>query len=64
MLALDGKAVLSTDVTQALYLYQSVLYDHYGINIEKLLDKKVYLKIFVKHDPRWKDSENFLNSYN
>lgn len=34
------------------------------INIEKLLDKKVYLKIFVKHDPRWKDSENFLNSYN
>jgi len=29
MLALDGKAMLATDVTQSLYLYQSVLYDHY-----------------------------------
>ena len=34
------------------------------INSEKLFNKKVYLKIFVKYDPRWKDSENFLNSYN
>ena len=34
------------------------------INSEKLFNKKVYLKIFVKCDPRWKDSENFLNSYN
>jgi len=34
------------------------------INSEKLFNKKVFLKIFVKHDPRWKDSESFLNSYN
>ena len=33
------------------------------INSEKLFNKKVYLKIFVKFDPRWKDSEAFLNSY-
>jgi len=33
------------------------------INSEKLFNKKVYLKIFVKYDPRWKDSEAFLNSY-
>jgi len=34
------------------------------INSEKLFNKKVFLKIFVKHDPRWKDSNSFLNSYN
>ena len=33
------------------------------INSEKLFNKKVYLKIFVKYDPKWKDSESFLNSY-
>ena len=33
------------------------------INSEKLFNKKVYLKIFVKYDPRWKNSESFLNSY-
>lgn len=36
---------------------------HARINSEKLLNKKVYLKIFVKFDPRWKDSESFLNTY-
>ena len=36
---------------------------HARINSEKLFNKKVYLKIFVKFDPRWKDSESFLNSY-
>lgn len=30
---------------------------------EKLLNKKVFLKIFVKYDPKWKESEYFLNSY-
>ncbi len=30
---------------------------------EKLLNKKVFLKIFVKYDPKWKESEHFLNSY-
>tara|TARA_B100001057_G_scaffold106456_1_gene104104 strand:+ start:591 stop:1469 length:879 start_codon:yes stop_codon:yes gene_type:complete len=30
---------------------------------EKLLNKKVFQKIFVKYDPKWKDSEYFLNSY-
>tara|TARA_A100001015_G_C14596672_1_gene558831 strand:- start:52 stop:186 length:135 start_codon:yes stop_codon:yes gene_type:complete len=33
------------------------------INTENLLNKKVFLKIFVKYDPKWKDSESFLNSY-
>ena len=33
------------------------------LNSEKLFNKKVYLKIFVKYDPKWKDSEFFLNSY-
>ena len=33
------------------------------VNSEKLFNKKVYLKIFVKYDPRWKSSESFLNSY-
>jgi GTP-binding protein Era len=33
------------------------------INSENLFNKKVYLKIFVKYDPKWKDSESFLNSY-
>ena len=36
---------------------------HARINSEKLFNKKVYLKIFVKFDPRWKDSESFLNTY-
>ena len=30
------------------------------INSEKLFNKKVYLKIFVKYDPRWKNSESFF----
>jgi GTP-binding protein Era len=30
------------------------------INSENLFNKKVYLKIFVKYDPKWKDSESFL----
>ncbi len=34
------------------------------INSENLFKKKVYLKIFVKYDPKWKDTESFLNSYN
>ena len=34
------------------------------LNLEKLFNKKVYLKIFVKYDAKWKDSEFFLNSYN
>jgi len=34
------------------------------INAENLFDKKVFLKIFVKYDPKWKDTESFLNSYN
>tara|TARA_B100001769_G_scaffold274609_1_gene273445 strand:- start:313 stop:1191 length:879 start_codon:yes stop_codon:yes gene_type:complete len=34
------------------------------INAENLFNKKVFLKIFVKYDPKWKDTESFLNSYN
>jgi len=34
------------------------------INAEKLLEKKVFLKIHVKYDPKWKDTKSFLNSYN
>ena len=34
------------------------------INSEKLLGKKVFLKIHVKYDPKWKDTKYFLNSYN
>ncbi len=33
------------------------------MNCEILFNKKVYLKIFVKYDPRWKNSQLFLNSY-
>ena len=31
------------------------------IDIEELLNKKVYLEIFVKVIPKWRDRENFLN---
>ena len=34
------------------------------INAENLFNKKVFLKIFVKYDPKWKDTESFLDSYN
>ena len=31
------------------------------VDIEKLLDKKVYLELFVKVIPKWRDREKFLN---
>ena len=30
---------------------------------EKLLEKKVFLKIFVKYDPKWKEKKSFLKFY-
>ncbi len=57
MLALDGKSILSTDVTQALYLYQSFLFDHFEINIEFLENDKSIItpeKGKILHLPWWK----------
>ena len=33
------------------------------INSENFFKKKVYLKIFVKYDPKWKNTDSILNSY-
>jgi hypothetical protein len=60
MLALDGKAILATDVTQALYLYQSLLFDHFEINIELLENDDSNIKPEkgkITHLPWWKYKE-------
>ena len=31
------------------------------VDIEKLLDKKIYLDLFVKVVPNWKEKDKFLN---
>ena len=33
------------------------------INSENFFKKKVYLKIFVKYDPKWKNTNSILDSY-
>ena len=33
------------------------------LDIEKLVDKKVLLKLFVKTKKNWRDSENYLKEF-
>jgi GTPase len=33
------------------------------IDIEKFIDRKVFLELFVKVRPKWRDTENFLKEY-
>ena len=33
------------------------------INSENFFKKKVYLKIFIKYDPKWKNTNSILDSY-
>jgi len=66
MLALDGNAIISTDVTQAPYLYQSLLFDQFEINIEFLEDDNSSItpeKGKILHLPWWKYKDIRYNMY-
>jgi hypothetical protein len=54
IMALDGFKVLSTDITQSFYLWQSILYHHFNILNEGVINdiKPDYGKI--SHIPWWK----------
>jgi GTPase len=33
------------------------------VDIEKFIDRKVFLELFVKVRPKWRDTETFLKEY-
>jgi GTP-binding protein Era len=33
------------------------------VEIQQFLDQKIFLELFVKVRPKWRDSENFLREY-